>query len=256
MNVSSQGSADSLASHQLLVHWLTLPLSVVIVAGSLALAVGIAGSKRLHNSAGCFFLSLAVSDLATGLVLPSVPGLSSYTALPVRLCYLTYLLPNFVVLSLLANLLLVHADRYLYIVHPLGGRASLRGRWTAPAILAAWLLPLLFASLPLLGWNRWPAQPSAHCDFSLRLFTLVLLVAAVSERVQDRQREMRALERARMRGAPMHWCIQMQRGWHAARPHKQDLPPISRGPPTTREAGWGFSIHHINSNKVSREKVY
>ncbi|XP_032879377.1 G-protein coupled bile acid receptor 1 [Amblyraja radiata] len=168
MNKSDQGccnrsvAGDGLASYQLLVQWLTLPFSVVIVVGSLALVVGIAGSKRLHNSAGWFFLSLAVSDLATGLVLPSVPGLSSATDLPHGLCYLTYLLPNLVVLSLLANLLLVHADRYLHVVHPLRGRTWLRGRAWA-ALLAVWLLPLSFACLPLLGWNCWPAQRSGRC---------------------------------------------------------------------------------------------
>ncbi|XP_051879989.1 G-protein coupled bile acid receptor 1-like [Pristis pectinata] len=163
----SNHSGGCLTPHQALIHWLTLPLSGIIVAGNLLVVGTLLGSRRTHAATDRFFLSLALADLATGVVLPSVPGLGFGRPLAPRLCFFAHLFPNFILLSLMANVLLVHCDRYLYIARPLRyHRAWLRHRAPA-ALLAVWLLPLLFASLPLLGWNRWPASEPHHCHFSL-----------------------------------------------------------------------------------------
>ncbi|XP_059822109.1 G-protein coupled bile acid receptor 1 [Hypanus sabinus] len=168
--VCSNHTEDCPNSHLDSVRWLMLPLSGLIVVGNLLIIVGILANRRLHTTTNWFFLSLVFSDLATGIALPSLPTMSLKRPLAPRFfCFFAHLFPNFTVLSLLANLVLVHGDRYLYIARPLRHRGWLRRRAPA-AILAVWLLPLLFASLPLLGWNGWPRQEGEEemccCPFS------------------------------------------------------------------------------------------
>ena len=52
---------------------LSLALASLIVAANLLLALGIAGDRRLRSPpAGCFFLSLLLAGLLTGLALPAL----------------------------------------------------------------------------------------------------------------------------------------------------------------------------------------
>ncbi|XP_037704724.1 G-protein coupled bile acid receptor 1 [Choloepus didactylus] len=192
---------------------LSMTLASLIVAANLLLAVGIARDPRLRSPpAGCFFLSLLLAGLLTGLALPMLPGLWSQSRRGYWPCLLLYLAPNFSFLSLLANLLLVHGERYMAVLRPLRPRGS-----TRLALLLTWAGPLLFASLPVLGWNHW--VPGANCSSQtifpapylyLEVYGLLLpavgAAALLSVRVlvtahrqlQDIQR----LERAVCRGAP------------------------------------------------------
>ncbi|XP_068931262.1 G-protein coupled bile acid receptor 1 [Petaurus breviceps papuanus] len=137
--------------------WLSLILGSLIVGANLLLAVGIARDRRLRNPpAGCFFLSLLMAGLLTGLALPILPVLWRQSRHDYWPCLLLHLAPNFSFLSLLANILLVHSERYLAILRPL--RPPRGTRW---ALLMAWTAPLLFSSLPALGWNHW--APHANC---------------------------------------------------------------------------------------------
>ncbi|XP_006867864.1 PREDICTED: G-protein coupled bile acid receptor 1 [Chrysochloris asiatica] len=137
---------------------LSLALAGLIVAANLLLALGIAWDRRLRSPpAGCFFLSLLLAGLLTGLTLPTLPGLWSQSGRGYWPCLLLYLAPNFSFLSLLANLLLVHGERYLAVLQPLRPHRN-----TRLPLLLTWAAPLLFASLPALGWNHW--VPGANCS--------------------------------------------------------------------------------------------
>ncbi|XP_005395718.1 PREDICTED: G-protein coupled bile acid receptor 1 [Chinchilla lanigera] len=137
---------------------LSLALASLIVAANLVLGLGIAWDRHLRSPpAGCFFLSLLLAGLLTGLALPMLPGLWSQKRRGYWSCLLLYLTPNFTFLSLLANLLLVHGERYVAVLWPLRPRGSM---WLA--LLLTWAAPLLFASLPALGWNCW--SPGANCS--------------------------------------------------------------------------------------------
>ncbi|XP_004617246.2 G-protein coupled bile acid receptor 1 [Sorex araneus] len=192
---------------------LSLALAILIVSANLLLALGIARDRRLRSPpAGCFFLSLLLAGLLTGLALPSLPGLWSQSPRGYWPCLLLYLAPNFSFLSLLANLLLVHGERYVAVLRPLRPRGSPR-----PALLLAWAGPLLFASLPALGWNRW--APGANCSSQavfpapylyLEVYGLLLpavgaaalLCARVLATAHRQLRDIRRLERAVCRGTP------------------------------------------------------
>uniref|UniRef100_H0XZP7 G-protein coupled bile acid receptor 1 n=3 Tax=Otolemur garnettii TaxID=30611 RepID=H0XZP7_OTOGA len=137
---------------------LSLALASFIVVANLLLSLGIAWDRRLRSPpAGCFFLSLLLAGLLTGLALPVLPGLWNQSHRSYWPCLLLYLAPNFSFLSLLANLLLVHGERYIAVLRPLRPPGS-----TRLALLLTWAGPLLFASLPALGWNHW--TPGANCS--------------------------------------------------------------------------------------------
>ncbi|XP_042534978.1 G-protein coupled bile acid receptor 1 [Dipodomys spectabilis] len=137
---------------------LSLALASLIVAANLLLALGIVRDRHLRSPpAGCFFLSLLLAGLLTGLALPMLPGLWNQSRRGYWSCLLLFLGPNFSFLSLLANLLLVHGERYVTVLQPLrphGGKKL--------ALLLTWIGPLLFTSLPALGWNHW--SPGANCS--------------------------------------------------------------------------------------------
>uniref|UniRef100_UPI00398E6D5E G-protein coupled bile acid receptor 1-like n=1 Tax=Pristiophorus japonicus TaxID=55135 RepID=UPI00398E6D5E len=152
------------ASQKVLINLLSIPLSVIIVAGNLVIIAGIVGNRRLHNATNYYFLSLLLADLCTGLILPSLPRMSFRSGLSRQTCFFFHLVPNFIFLSFLANLLLVHCDRYVCIVWPLHYHSSWVQQRVLTMLLAAWALPLLFASLPLLGWNHW-TPGTTHCYF-------------------------------------------------------------------------------------------
>jgi G protein-coupled bile acid receptor 1 len=137
---------------------LSLALASLIVAANLLLALGIARDRHLRSPpAGCFFLSLLLAGLLTGLALPMLPVLWRQSRRGYWSCLFLYLAPNFSFLSLLANLLLVHGERYVAVLWPLRPHGS-----TRLALLLTWASPLLFASLPALGWNHW--SPTANCS--------------------------------------------------------------------------------------------
>lgn len=192
----------------------SLVLAILIVVANLLLMLGIARDRQLRSPpAGCFFLSLLLAGLLTGLALPTLPGLWSQSLRGYWSCLLLYLAPNFSFLSLLANLLLVHIERYVTVLRPL---RPLRGS-PRLALLLTWACPLLFASLPALGWNHW--APGTNCSSQaifpapylyLEIYGLLLpavvgaallsirVLAAAHHQLQDIQR----LERAVCRGAP------------------------------------------------------
>nr|XP_013015535.1 G-protein coupled bile acid receptor 1 isoform X1 [Cavia porcellus] len=192
---------------------LSLALASLIVAANLLLGLGIAWDRHLRSPpAGCFFLSLLLAGLLTGLALPMLPGLWSRKRRAYWPCLLLYLTPNFTFLSLLANLLLVHGERYVAVLRPLRPRGS-----TRLALLLTWMAPMLFASLPALGWNRW--SPGANCSSQtvfpapylyLEVYGLLLpavgAAALLSIRVLATARrqlqDIRRLEQAVCRNAP------------------------------------------------------
>lgn len=192
---------------------LSLVLASLIVVANLLLALGIAGDRRLRNlPAGCFFLSLLLAGLLTGLALPTLPGLWSQSRRGYWSCLFLYLAPNFSFLSLLANLLLVHGERYMAVLQPLRAPGS-----TRLALLLTWAGPLLFTSLPALGWNHWAsgANCSSQAVFPapylyLEVYGLLLpavgAAALLSARVlitAHRQlQDIRRQERAVCRGVP------------------------------------------------------
>lgn len=138
-----------------LIFYITVPLSSIIVLANLFIIVGIACNRQLHNTPNYFFLSLLVADLCTGITLSFIPRMALDRLLDFKSCLLMYILPNFLFLAFLFNLVMVHYERYLCIISPLHHSQFWVHRCFPVALLIVWLPPLLYASLPAFGWNNW-----------------------------------------------------------------------------------------------------
>ncbi|XP_077176771.1 G-protein coupled bile acid receptor 1 [Paroedura picta] len=157
---------NSLAGNnfQELIFWLTRPLSAFIILANFFVILGIIFNRKLHGAINWFFLSLLFADLLAGAALPTVPQLAFENQWGYHLCFFIHVAPNFLFLSFLANLLVVHYAKYVCIIHPLHYHNSWVYRWAAFYILLAWTAPLIFACFPFI-WNQW--QPSLNCSSHL-----------------------------------------------------------------------------------------
>ncbi|XP_031415029.1 G-protein coupled bile acid receptor 1 [Clupea harengus] len=152
LNASGGGDSDSMQGQ--LIYSITMPLSSTIILANLLIILAIGCNRQLHTTPNYFFLSLLVADLGTGVALPFIPWMGLNRPLSFGSCLLVHVLPNFLFLAFLFNLVMVHYERYLSIVSPLRHRSLWVHRHFPLALLALWLPPLLFALLPAFGWNN------------------------------------------------------------------------------------------------------
>ncbi|KAK1165511.1 G-protein coupled bile acid receptor 1-like [Acipenser oxyrinchus oxyrinchus] len=146
---------------------LTFPLSTVIILANLLTIIGIIYNRKLHNTPNYFFLSLLFADLCTGLALPFIPSMSLERYMKFSNCLILHIVPNFLFLSFLFNLVMVHYERYFCIVHPLQYSNFWVHRYVPLALLTVWIPPLLYASLPAFGWNKRPQNQSCEeCSYN------------------------------------------------------------------------------------------
>lgn len=153
----------ALLPEERLIYVITIPLSTSIILANLAIILGIACNRQLHNTPNYFFLSLLVADLCTGVALPFIPLMGLNRELSFSACMLAHVFPNFLFLAFLLNLVLVHYERYICIVRPLHYSRLWMHRSFPLALLAAWVPPLLYASLPSFGWNNWAGSDWDSC---------------------------------------------------------------------------------------------
>ncbi|XP_053108640.1 G-protein coupled bile acid receptor 1 isoform X2 [Hemicordylus capensis] len=175
MNMSSADvSKEDIRTQEHIILWLAWPLAVFIVLANIFIILGILFNRKLHGSTTWFFLSLLVADLLAGLVLPSVPQLLllkknwAYHA-----CFTSSVAPNFIFLSFLANLLLMHYAKYVCIIYPLHYHNFWVHRWAALYIFLAWTAPLVFACLPMALSEL---KPDGNCSLQLVFPTSYLYV--------------------------------------------------------------------------------
>lgn len=163
--------SQPLLTEEQLIYAITVPLSASIILANLLIILGIVWNRHLHNTPNYFFLSLLVADLCTGVALPFIPLMGLRRRLSFGSCMVAHIFPNFLFLAFLLNLVLVHYERYTCIINPLRYSTLWMHRRFPLALLAAWLPPLLYASLPAFGWNDWTGpdcSPNATACCSYR----------------------------------------------------------------------------------------
>uniref|UniRef100_A0A3Q2PSP0 G protein-coupled bile acid receptor 1 n=1 Tax=Fundulus heteroclitus TaxID=8078 RepID=A0A3Q2PSP0_FUNHE len=134
-------------SMEKLIYVVTVPLSTSIVLANLVIVLGISCNRQLHNTPNYFFLSLLVADMCTGVALPFIPLMGLNRELSFGSCLAVHVLPNFLFLAFLSNLVMVHYERYICIVDPLRYNSLWVHRNFPLALLIVWAPPLLFASI-------------------------------------------------------------------------------------------------------------
>ncbi|ETE67120.1 G-protein coupled bile acid receptor 1, partial [Ophiophagus hannah] len=140
------------------------PLSAFIILANVFIILGILFNRKLHGTINWFFLSLLIADLLAGAALPHVSKMPfgdknvSYCQ-----CLVRYAVPNFLFLSFLANLLVMHYAKYICIIQPLHYHQSWVYRWSGLYICLAWVFPLTFASMPL-AWYQNKSNESCSAE--------------------------------------------------------------------------------------------
>ncbi|KAL3284203.1 hypothetical protein HHI36_018367 [Cryptolaemus montrouzieri] len=149
----------------LLVYSLIIVVSIV---GNILTIIAILTTRKLRSLySNRFVLSLAVSDLLVGCSIP-------YHMLPYYYldmsknkvpCLLRFMLIAFACSSSIHNLLLVAADRYVAIVHPLDYSRCMTRRVSWILLACVWTFALGLGTV-LLYWNHWNENKGV-CDISL-----------------------------------------------------------------------------------------
>ncbi|XP_045462795.1 histamine H2 receptor [Harmonia axyridis] len=152
------------------VLWLFVYTAIVLmsVVGNTLTILAILTSRKLQNLlSNRFVLSLAVSDLLVGCSVPyhMVPHYWPEIFRHRMPCLLRFSLIAFACASSIYNLLLVSADRYVAIVHPLHYSRCMTRRVSLVLISMVWAIGLGLGSC-LLYWNHWN-ENGGVCDISL-----------------------------------------------------------------------------------------
>lgn len=155
MEVDLPQNKSDYEDQEKLIMLLSYPLSAFIILSNLFIIIGIVFNKKLHNTANYFFLSLLFADFFTGVLLPCIPRMKFNKDLGYYGCFFVFISPNFFFLSFLANLLMVHYEKYVCIIYPLHYREIWVHRCVPLSLFLVWTMPLVFSCLPLLGWNNW-----------------------------------------------------------------------------------------------------
>ncbi|KAK9410475.1 G-protein coupled bile acid receptor 1 [Crotalus adamanteus] len=135
-------------------------LSAFIILANVFIILGILFNRKLHGTINWFFLSLLIADLLAGGALPQISKMSFENDVSSHWCFACYAMPNFLFLSFLANLLVMHYAKYTCISYPLHYHQSWVYRWAGLYICLAWVSPLSFASMPL-AWYQWNSNETS-----------------------------------------------------------------------------------------------
>lgn len=139
-----------------------------IILGNLLIIISLLRFHRLRKRIYILIGNLAVSDLLIGLVfIPyDLVFLSNLElARQKYFCLIRHSLSDMLLGASVMNLFAISFERYMAVVHPL--KHTVICSWQAISIIvvASWLLSILLASLPILGWNQW--EDNIPCDIEL-----------------------------------------------------------------------------------------
>ncbi|XP_067421962.1 adenosine receptor A2b [Emydura macquarii macquarii] len=134
---------------------LELLIALLSIAGNVLVCWAVAINSTLKNATNYILVSLAVADIAVGLL--AIPfaitiSIGFYTDFHSCLFFACFVLV--LTQSSIFSLLAVAIDRYLAIKIPLRYKSLVTGKRARWLIAALWLLSFGIGLTPLMGWNR------------------------------------------------------------------------------------------------------
>ena len=161
-------------------HVVLIIILFFVFVGNATLLIVIATKKKLHTVTNAFVLSLA----AAGLV--SVPSVSLYIAAETLgsvtwECLGVMCLGSFYQVTSIVTLLATSFERYIHLVHPFFHRKHMTTKCVKFSLICVWMYSLLFASIPLMGWNAlqynhlWPSNATVELGIQNCRFDSVLV---------------------------------------------------------------------------------
>uniref|UniRef100_H3AF38 G-protein coupled receptors family 1 profile domain-containing protein n=1 Tax=Latimeria chalumnae TaxID=7897 RepID=H3AF38_LATCH len=131
-------------------------IAIMAIAGNTLVCWAVASNRRLRTATNYFIVSLAMSDIAVGvLVIPFAITISVELTMDFHGCLFLACLVLALTQSSIFSLLAITVYRYLAISFPLRYPALVTGRRAKYTITILWILALVIGLIPLFGWNQW-----------------------------------------------------------------------------------------------------
>ncbi|XP_043910446.1 adenosine receptor A2b [Protopterus annectens] len=140
---------------------LELIIAVLAVLGNILVCWAVAINSTLKNATNYFLVSLAVADIAVGLLaIPFAITISIGFETEFHGCLFLACFILVLTQSSIFSLLAVAIDRYLAVKIPLRYKSLVTGKRARGVIAIFWILSFVIGLTPLLGWNTWASQCS------------------------------------------------------------------------------------------------
>ncbi|XP_043942620.1 adenosine receptor A2b-like [Protopterus annectens] len=138
-------------------------IAVLAIAGNVLVCWAVVINRHLRNVTNYFIVSLAVADIAVGvLVIPFAITISIGLSMGFHTCLFLACLVLVLTQNSIFSLLAIAVDRYLSIKLPLRYDALVTGRHARKTIAVLWIISLIIGLIPLFGWNNW-MQVAQNC---------------------------------------------------------------------------------------------
>ncbi|XP_069471330.1 adenosine receptor A2b [Ambystoma mexicanum] len=138
-------------------------IAILSIAGNVLVCWAVAINSTLKNATNYFLVSLAVADIAVGLLaIPFAITISIGFETDFHGCLFFACFVLVLTQSSIFSLLAVAVDRYLAIKIPLRYKSLVTGKRARATIAIIWILSFVIGLTPLMGWNRWDYECGAN----------------------------------------------------------------------------------------------
>ncbi|KAM9409565.1 adenosine receptor A1 [Pholidichthys leucotaenia] len=148
-------------------------IALASVLGNTLVVVVVCVNRALRNTTFCFIVSLAVADIAVGvLVIPLAIIISLGFSTPFYTCLFLSCLLLIITQSSILSLLAIAIDRYLRVKIPTRYSIIVTQGRAYVAVCLCWILSFLAGLVPLIGWNNLNTKSNATsssmivCEFT------------------------------------------------------------------------------------------
>ncbi|XP_053562096.1 adenosine receptor A2b [Bombina bombina] len=140
-------------------------IAVLSIAGNVLVCWAVSINSTLKNATNYFLVSLAVADIAVGLLaIPFAITISIGFQTDFHSCLFFACFVLVLTQSSIFSLLAVAIDRYLAIKIPLRYKSLVTGKRARAVIAVFWILSFVIGLTPLMGWNSFDTA----CPTSIR----------------------------------------------------------------------------------------
>ncbi|XP_038553151.1 adenosine receptor A1 [Micropterus salmoides] len=134
-------------------------IALASVLGNVLVVLVVCVNRALRNTTFCFIVSLAVADIAVGvLVIPLAIVISLRFNTQFYTCLFLSCLLLIITQSSILSLLAIAIDRYLRVKIPTRYNTIVTQRRAYVAVCLCWILSFLTGLVPMIGWNNRDAQ--------------------------------------------------------------------------------------------------
>uniref|UniRef100_UPI0037E7E683 adenosine receptor A2b-like n=1 Tax=Semicossyphus pulcher TaxID=241346 RepID=UPI0037E7E683 len=171
-----------LRDDQLVYICLELVIALLAVAGNVLVCWAVFLNSNLQSITNFFVVSLAVADIAVGLLaIPFAITISTGFCANFFGCLFIACFVLILTQSSIFSLLAIAVDRYIAIKNPLRYNSLVTGQRAKGIIALCWFLSVGIGLTPMLGWNKgWNSTAAASSNSCLEGLTVCLFEEVVT----------------------------------------------------------------------------